>query len=76
MVEEQRWLGQLELEDPRLPFEELLYARVDLIRDAAGQPRVLELELAEPSLFFYHVPAAAPGFVAAALERLAATAQR
>ena len=60
----------------RLPFDELLYARVDLIRDAAGQPRVLELELAEPSLFFYHVPAAAPGFVAAALERLAATAQR
>jgi glutathione synthase/RimK-type ligase-like ATP-grasp enzyme len=58
----------------RLPFEELLYARVDLIRDAAGQPRVLELELAEPSLFFYHVPAAAPGFVAAALERLAAAA--
>ena len=58
----------------RLPFEELLYARVDLIGDAAGQPRVLELELAEPSLFFYHVPAAAPGFVAAALERLAAAA--
>lgn len=30
--------------------EPLLYARVDLIRDAHGQPRVLELELCEPSL--------------------------
>jgi glutathione synthase/RimK-type ligase-like ATP-grasp enzyme len=30
----------------------LLYARVDLVRDDAGAPRVLELELAEPSLFF------------------------
>ena len=29
-----------------------LYVRVDLIRDAAGQPVVLELEMAEPSLFF------------------------
>lgn len=28
----------------------LLYARVDLIRDQQGQPRVLELELCEPSL--------------------------
>jgi glutathione synthase/RimK-type ligase-like ATP-grasp enzyme len=60
----------------QLPFGELLYARVDLIRDSSGQPRVLELELAEPSLFFYHVPAAAPAFVAAALERLAAAAAR
>jgi glutathione synthase/RimK-type ligase-like ATP-grasp enzyme len=58
----------------QLPFGELLYARVDLIRDSAGQPRVLELELTEPSLFFHHVPAAAPRFVAAALERLAAAA--
>jgi len=31
--------------------EELLYARVDLVRDAGGAPRLLELELAEPSLF-------------------------
>ncbi|MBB3193458.1 ATP-grasp domain-containing protein [Roseateles terrae] len=34
----------LQLEQP------LLYARVDLIRDGSGQPRVLELELCEPSL--------------------------
>lgn len=29
----------------------LLYARVDLLRDTAGSPVLLELELAEPSLF-------------------------
>jgi glutathione synthase/RimK-type ligase-like ATP-grasp enzyme len=29
----------------------LLYARVDLVRDADGQPRLMELELIEPSLF-------------------------
>jgi len=29
-----------------------LYARVDLIRDHAGEPCLLELELCEPSLFF------------------------
>jgi len=28
----------------------LLYARIDLIRDDTGQPRLLELEIAEPSL--------------------------
>lgn len=39
-----------------------LYARVDLIRGLAGEPRVLELELAEPSLFFAHAPGAAERF--------------
>ena len=43
--------------------EALLYARVDLLRDAAGAPFVLELELAEPSLFL--------GFAAGAAERFA-----
>ena len=32
-------------------FEGLLYARVDLVRDDDGHPRLLELELAEPTLF-------------------------
>ncbi len=40
-----------------------LYARVDLLRDGEGTPRVLELELAEPSLFL--------GFAAGAAARLA-----
>lgn len=43
---------------------DLLYARVDLARDAAGNPMVMELELIEPSLFLDRCPAA--------LERLAA----
>ncbi len=36
--------AHLQLERP------LLYARVDLIRDREGRPRLLELEIAEPSL--------------------------
>ena len=40
-----------------------LYARVDLLRDAHGAPFILELELAEPSLFL--------GFAAGAAERFA-----
>jgi glutathione synthase/RimK-type ligase-like ATP-grasp enzyme len=39
-----------------------LYARVDLLRDGQGQPRLLELELIEPSLFFAHAPQAAARF--------------
>jgi glutathione synthase/RimK-type ligase-like ATP-grasp enzyme len=47
-----------------IPFADLLYARVDLVRDSRGAPCVLELELTEPSLFFSHDPASAPRFVA------------
>jgi hypothetical protein len=46
-----------------IPFAIPLYARVDLIRDAEGVPRVLELELTEPSLFLAHA--------AGSVERLA-----
>jgi hypothetical protein len=49
----------------------LLYARVDLIRDAEGQPRLLELELIEPSLFFDESPGSADRFVAALRRHLA-----
>jgi O-ureido-D-serine cyclo-ligase len=49
-----------------------LYARVDLIRDDAGQPRVLELELVEPSLFFDQAPGAAARFARHVLARAAA----
>jgi glutathione synthase/RimK-type ligase-like ATP-grasp enzyme len=35
------------------------YARVDLVRDNAGDYRVLEVELVEPSLFLTHTDAAA-----------------
>lgn len=43
----------------------LLYARVDTIRDAGGRPRVMELELVEPSLFFPRAPAALDRYVRA-----------
>lgn len=52
------------------PYGDLLYARVDLARDAAGQPRVMELELVEPSLFFAKQPGSADRFVAGLLRRL------
>ena len=55
-----------------MPFPgALLYARVDVIRAADGSPRVLELELTEPSLFFDHAAGSAQRFVQA----LAARAQ-
>ena len=42
----------------------LLYARIDLIRDADGQPLLAELELVEPSLFLRQNPAALQRLVA------------
>ncbi|MCM2254974.1 MAG: hypothetical protein NDJ94_04825 [Vicinamibacteria bacterium] len=54
-----------------LPFVEApLYARVDLLRDEAGTPRVLELELVEPSLFFAQGPGSAERLVAAVERRV------
>ena len=52
------------------PRSELLFARVDLIAGSDGRPRLIELELTEPSLFIDHVPAAAQRLAAAVLERL------
>jgi hypothetical protein len=48
-----------------------LYARVDLIRDAAGQPRVLELEMTEPSLFLAYADGASARLADAIEARLA-----
>ena len=44
---------------------DLLYARVDLVRDGDGVVRLMELELIEPSLFLRQSPAALARFVAA-----------
>jgi O-ureido-D-serine cyclo-ligase len=52
-----------------MPFGELRYARVDLIHDDDGAPRVLELELTEPSLFFGHAPGSADRFARVIVER-------
>lgn len=51
-----------------------LYARVDLLRDDAGAPVLLELELAEPSLFFATAPGSAETFVSALLAYLSNSA--
>lgn len=56
------------------PFAtELLYARVDMVRDAEGVLRIMELELIEPSLFLKQSPAALARFVAAIDRRLRRT---
>ncbi len=47
-----------------------LYARVDLLRDEAGAPCLLELELVEPSLFLHQAPQAVTQFAAAIAARL------
>jgi hypothetical protein len=48
-----------------------VYARIDLIRDAAGAPVVLELELTEPSLFLDHSAGAAARFARHLVDRMA-----
>jgi glutathione synthase/RimK-type ligase-like ATP-grasp enzyme len=50
-----------------IPFSMPLYARVDLIRNSAGAPQVLEIELTEPSLFLAHAPGSATRFADAVL---------
>lgn len=65
---EERALGDAVL--AALPFAgPLLYARVDLIHDADAQPCLLELELAEPSLFFAHAPGSVERFAHLIVER-------
>jgi hypothetical protein len=48
----------------------LLYARVDLVRDENGAPRVMEVELIEPSLFFLKAPPALDRYVRALVREL------
>ena len=54
-----------------LPFAMPLYVRVDLIRDAQGEPVVLEIEMTEPSVFLPQAPMAARRFALAILDRRA-----
>jgi glutathione synthase/RimK-type ligase-like ATP-grasp enzyme len=51
--------------------DRLLYARVDLLPGPVGEPVVVELELAEPSLFLRHDPAAADRLAGGVEELLA-----
>ncbi len=53
------------------PYQDrIFYGRVDMVRDATGQPMVMELELVEPSLFFPKHPPALDRFVAGLRRRL------
>ncbi len=51
-------------------FGRLPYARVDVLREDAGEPAVLELELIEPSLFVDFVPGTARALAHAIRTRL------
>jgi glutathione synthase/RimK-type ligase-like ATP-grasp enzyme len=51
---------------------EILYGRVDLARDALGNPCVMELELIEPSLFFAKHPPSVDRYIAGLTRRLRA----
>jgi len=55
-----------------VPFDrdDLLYARVDMVRAPDGTPMVLEVELAEPSLFLAHGQSAATRLAAGIARRL------
>ena len=56
-----------------MPFPQpLLYARVDLIRGEDDSPRLLELELTEPSVFLDHAEGVAGRFARAILRRASA----
>ena len=71
LPEERRFArAALELAEARFPEPRLLYARVDVARDARGELVLMELELVEPSLFLLQCPAALERFVAAIGERL------
>lgn len=64
----ERAVGERVLDALPVDRADLLYARVDLIPDAAGEPVLLEVELTEPSLFLAH-DEAAPARLAAAISR-------
>jgi glutathione synthase/RimK-type ligase-like ATP-grasp enzyme len=63
-------LGALALR--ALPYRDLLYARIDLVRSAGGAPCVLELELAEPSLYLSYSKDAAARLAVALAARVQA----
>ncbi len=53
-----------------------LYTRIDFLRDAAGQPQLLELEVVEPQLYFRYDAHAADRLAEAITARLDARAAR
>jgi len=66
----ERAIGEEILDAVRWPRRELLYARVDVIAGPDGAPRLVELELTEPSLFFTHAPGSAARLAQRIVNRL------
>ncbi|MEU7871588.1 hypothetical protein [Dactylosporangium sp. NPDC049140] len=66
----ERALGDRVLDALPVPPGDLLYTRVDLLPTPDG-PVVIEVELAEPSLFFGHAEGSAERFAAAVRRRVA-----
>ncbi|HVF36978.1 MAG TPA: hypothetical protein VNA29_03445 [Sphingomicrobium sp.] len=62
--------GAIELAQAALAVApaKVTYARVDMVRDAAGRLAIIELELIEPSLWLEHAPDGGASFVAAIRE--------
>ncbi|NWK77163.1 RimK family alpha-L-glutamate ligase [Aquitalea sp. LB_tupeE] len=52
-----------------IPFD-VLYARVDIVRDNAGQLAIMEVEMIEPELFFRYRPEAADSLASGLARRL------
>jgi hypothetical protein len=70
--EAERGLAAAVLETLRKRFGAApLYARVDMLTAAEGEPVLLELEAVEPSLYFEQAPGSAERFADAVLQRLA-----
>lgn len=68
--EQERELGDDVMSFIKKKFGEYpLYARVDVVRGAAGVPVLMELEMAEPSLFLHTSRDAATRFASAVVER-------
>jgi hypothetical protein len=63
-------LGEHALDAVPFDRDDLLYARVDVVRGPDGAPMVLEVELAEPSLFLAHGESAVTRLAAGIARRL------
>ncbi|MGD0394385.1 MAG: hypothetical protein ABSC41_17305 [Acidimicrobiales bacterium] len=59
---EQRTLAETVMRSVHRRFGPTGYGRIDLVDGSDGHPRVLEVELVEPSLFLVHAPEAAIDF--------------
>lgn len=65
--DDERELAQRVVAEVSERFGTPLYARVDLVRDADGEPRLLELEAIEPVLYLATSPGASERFATAVL---------